>query len=108
MMDIKTNKSFTAKNLIIILSPLTAMNNATVQTVDSNKITWNAIDIKVDEKNDMIVSVFRKDWNEYTINLLINEALWRTSAKYHLMFSQELTDQEKRLINQQFIKVENK
>src|SRR3989344_4719979 len=27
MMDIKTNKSFTAKNLIIILSPLTAMNN---------------------------------------------------------------------------------
>ncbi len=75
LINVKTNKPFTANKLEIILTHSSDINNPMVQVDDINKVTWSMVAIKINEKNEVTIFVFRKDWDEYVFNLLINETL---------------------------------
>lgn len=98
-----TNNWMTVKKLSIILKD--NLENPLYQITDGDNNLWSAVQIEYPSNDEVSISVFRKDWNEYSTNLLINDALLRISKNTQKAFDIKLDDSEIELINRVFFNI---
>jgi len=102
--NIRTSKRISAQKLKIILRE--NLEKPVYEIKDENENLWDAVQIDYFDNGEVVINVFRKDWGEKYVNLLINDAIVRIASKTHKPFDIPLDDNGKIMVNQNFFVVQ--
>lgn len=103
ILNIKNGNLVKIKELKIILT--NSVDSPIYQSLDKDGNLWDAVGLSYDD-DEMVLSLFRKDWRGGHVNLLINNAMLRVGAKTKKAFDQQLSDEEKQWVNEKLFLVQ--